>query len=427
MKRVTKDNPLGEAALSAGELAFCGLFGAAALLFPVVFHMVRLGHIFMPMYLPLVTLAFFVRPLPAAATALVVPVLSGAVTGMPPFYPPVAVFMSLELTAISALIAAVTARRPKVKIRLVLFPALLFGRVLYVGLVYVFSLAVELPAGFLAGLSFLSGWPGIVLMMVVVPPVVGLRRERGRPGRVAATKPAAKRPHPLVATASSAGSESAGSEPEEIRTSSSSEPDSKASFFDRIAEKWDGWENLSVLAPKLAAGIEEFGVRPDEAILDVGCGTGNLTRALLDRLSSAGRIVAVDISSRMIEEARRKVQDGRVEWHVADVRRLPLPDSSCDRAICFSVWPHIDNWEAAVRELARVIKAGGFLHIWHLVPRGKVNEIHASAGGPIGRDVLPPAPVTADIVCRQGFRIEAISDDETRYLVSAVRLTPGRG
>ncbi|MFO7652386.1 MAG: ECF transporter S component, partial [Candidatus Krumholzibacteriia bacterium] len=62
--------------LSARELAFCGLFGAAALLLPVLFHVVHLGRLFMPMYLPLVALAFFVRPLPAAVTALMTPLLS---------------------------------------------------------------------------------------------------------------------------------------------------------------------------------------------------------------------------------------------------------------------------------------------------------------------------------------------------------------
>ena len=41
------------------ELAYSGVFGAAALLLPVLFHLVRLGAVFMPMYLPLVALAFF--------------------------------------------------------------------------------------------------------------------------------------------------------------------------------------------------------------------------------------------------------------------------------------------------------------------------------------------------------------------------------
>ncbi len=166
--------------LSPRELAYCGLFGAAALLLPVFFHLVHLGHVFMPMYLPLVTLAFFVRPWPAAVTALLTPLLSGAATGMPPFYPPVAVFMAIELAVMAALIAAAAGRWPRANEWLVLVPVLVFGRFLYVGLVYGFSLLIDLPARFMAGLSLLGGWPGIVLMIVVVPPVVRACRPRVR-------------------------------------------------------------------------------------------------------------------------------------------------------------------------------------------------------------------------------------------------------
>lgn len=168
--------------LPTRDLAFCGVFGAAALVLPALFHVVQLGHVFMPMYLPLVALAFFVRPLPAAVTAGIIPLLSGAVTGMPPFYPPVAVFMAVELAAMAGLIAALVTWRPGVNEWYVLIPVLLLGRVLYVGLVYAFSLIVELPAGLLAGLSFLKGWPGILLMIAAVPPVARIRRTPGRCG-----------------------------------------------------------------------------------------------------------------------------------------------------------------------------------------------------------------------------------------------------
>ena len=168
--------------LTPRELAYCGLFGAAALLLPILFHVLRLGHVFMPMYLPLVTLAFFVRPLPAAVTAVLAPLLSGAMTGMPPFFPPVAVCMAIELSAMAALIAWLMARWPRANEWLVLTTVLLLGRVLYAGLVYGFSLIIALPAGFMAGLSFVTGWPGLVLMVVVVPPVARVGRRAARLG-----------------------------------------------------------------------------------------------------------------------------------------------------------------------------------------------------------------------------------------------------
>ncbi len=165
---------------SARELAYCGVLGAAALLLPVLFHLVRLGHVFMPMYLPLMTLAFFVRPGLAAVTGLLVPLLSAGVTGMPPLYPPIAPIMALELAAMAALIAAAHTWRPALNEWLLLAAVLIFGRVLHVALVYGASSVLQLPAEFLAGASFLAGWPGVVLMLLVVPPVVRGARAVGR-------------------------------------------------------------------------------------------------------------------------------------------------------------------------------------------------------------------------------------------------------
>ena len=175
---------------SPRDLAFSGLFGAAALLLPVLFHLLHLGRVFMPMYLPLCTLPFFVRPLPAAVTAMLVPLLSAAATGMPPLYPPVAVFMSIELALMAAMISALIRRWPNANEWLILIPVLLAGRVLYVVLVYGFSLVIALPAGFMAAVSLVGGWPGIILMSVVVPPVARARRRTARPsGAEAGSKP----------------------------------------------------------------------------------------------------------------------------------------------------------------------------------------------------------------------------------------------
>lgn len=165
-------------AFSPRELAYCGLFGASALLLPVMFHLVHLGQIFMPMYLPLVALAFFVRPLPGALTAFVVPLLSGAATGMPPFYPPVAVIMAVELSVMAGVIASAKQYKPKCNEWLILLPALIVGRIVNVGLVYLFAEFIDLPAGFLAVASFISGWPGIILMLAVVPPLVRAAAQR---------------------------------------------------------------------------------------------------------------------------------------------------------------------------------------------------------------------------------------------------------
>ena len=198
----------------------------------------------------------------------------------------------------------------------------------------------------------------------------------------------------------------------------------RIAFFDGIADKWDGWEDLGALGRKLAAGIDELGVGSDETVLDVGCGTGNLTNALLGRLSSAGQVEAIDISVRMIEIARGKVADGRVAWHEADARQLPLADGSVDRVICYSVWPHFDDHRAVASELRRVLRVGGYLHIWHLVARERINGIHASAGEAVRNDMLAPAGETARLLADAGFVVSTVVESDERYLVTARKPAP---
>jgi hypothetical protein len=158
------------------DIAYCAVFGAAAMLLPVIFHVFHLGSMFMPMYLPLVSLSFFVGPIPATMTALLLPLLSGAITGMPPFYPPIAFIMSVELATMCGIIACVRRLLPKLNGLIILIPVLILGRCIGIGLIYLMAILMKLPAGFVVGASLLSGWPGIVLMIVAIPAILRLSR-----------------------------------------------------------------------------------------------------------------------------------------------------------------------------------------------------------------------------------------------------------
>jgi len=133
----------------------------------------------MPMYLPLVTLAFFVGPIPAAITALLLPLLSGAITGMPPFYPPIAFIMSIELAVMCSIIAFVRIALPKINALLILIPVLFLGRCIGLGLIYLMALFMKLPAEFVVGASFFKGWPGLILMIAAIPAIIRISRTAG--------------------------------------------------------------------------------------------------------------------------------------------------------------------------------------------------------------------------------------------------------
>ena len=193
-------------------------------------------------------------------------------------------------------------------------------------------------------------------------------------------------------------------------------------FFDTIADQWDGWHDLRELARNLDAILEKFGIAPGATVVDAGCGTGNLTVSLLNgRLDPSGRVLAVDISKKMIDLARRKVTDPRVTWHCGPVDQLPLEDGTVDHVICFSAWPHFHDAATVTLEFRRVLRTGGSLHILHLISRSEVNRIHTHAHPSVHHDMLLPASNVAGLLELHGFRIINMTDDDSRYLITACK------
>jgi SAM-dependent methyltransferase len=96
-------------------------------------------------------------------------------------------------------------------------------------------------------------------------------------------------------------------------------------------------------------------------VLDFGCATGWLTLGLAQM---GCRAVGVDISPaalRLAEglRAARGAAAGKVEFLIYDGRRLPLPDASVDRIVCFDAFHHVRDQRATIAEFARVLKDGG--------------------------------------------------------------------
>jgi ubiquinone/menaquinone biosynthesis C-methylase UbiE len=193
----------------------------------------------------------------------------------------------------------------------------------------------------------------------------------------------------------------------------------KQLFFDGISDKWDGWEDIPGLTDKLHTGFLKMGITAEETVMDVGCGTGNLTATLLPLLGTKGRVVAVDISGAMLSLAKEKVRDNRATWHQADAANIPEPNGAIDRVICCSVWPHFDDVDGTVMEFKRLLRQDGMLHVWHLTSKETVNQIHADAGEAVRGDILCPAAETADRLKNHGFDVLEVIDDDCQYLVSA--------
>jgi predicted ABC-type sugar transport system permease subunit len=164
---------LGEKDLDLREISRAALVCATGLALPLVFHAFHLGHVFLPMYLPLLAGAFLLRPRTATAVAFVTPLVSAAATGMPPLFPPVAAWMAVELGLMAGL-AGLLHRQHRLPPWAIVAIVLVAGRGFYALLAYGTGLWLELPARALTLTSQLAGWPGMLLALVVVPTSVRL-------------------------------------------------------------------------------------------------------------------------------------------------------------------------------------------------------------------------------------------------------------
>jgi ubiquinone/menaquinone biosynthesis C-methylase UbiE len=109
----------------------------------------------------------------------------------------------------------------------------------------------------------------------------------------------------------------------------------------------------------LAALFIEFaGTRDGESTLDVGCGTGSLTYALLDAARDL-RITGIDPAPVFLDAARAKPKAASIRFEQADATALPFENASFDRALSLLVLHFVPESERALAEMQRVVKPGG--------------------------------------------------------------------
>jgi demethylmenaquinone methyltransferase / 2-methoxy-6-polyprenyl-1,4-benzoquinol methylase len=139
-------------------------------------------------------------------------------------------------------------------------------------------------------------------------------------------------------------------------------------MFDRIAPVYDAMNRV------MTAGLDrrwrrvtvDAVVRPGDRVLDACCGTGDL--ALAARARGAD-VVGLDFSEPMLERARAKSR--RVEWVQGDVLALPFDDASFDAVTVGFGVRNVDDLDAGLRELRRVLRSGGRVGILEITqPRG---------------------------------------------------------
>jgi ubiquinone/menaquinone biosynthesis C-methylase UbiE len=158
-----------------------------------------------------------------------------------------------------------------------------------------------------------------------------------------------------------------------------------ATFFRRLGAIVSSYENYSATSgnydeTRAPVGVEVIAqclatspiTLADQVLVDAGCGTGNYSQALIERL---GRIIAIDLNDGMLATARSKLATeesaGRVEFHLAMIDALPIAARSVHGVMVNQVLHHLEDdpdrgypaHRSVLEEFARVLKPGGSLVI----------------------------------------------------------------
>jgi ubiquinone/menaquinone biosynthesis C-methylase UbiE len=120
--------------------------------------------------------------------------------------------------------------------------------------------------------------------------------------------------------------------------------------YERFMGRWSA---------RLAPSFLRFAqVRDDQHVLDVGCGTGVLSRAIIS-FGAAVKVTGVDPSAEYLAFAARGVRGDRARFQIGSAEALPFADGTFDAALAMLVLQDFDEPARAVREMARVTRPEG--------------------------------------------------------------------
>jgi demethylmenaquinone methyltransferase/2-methoxy-6-polyprenyl-1,4-benzoquinol methylase len=118
--------------------------------------------------------------------------------------------------------------------------------------------------------------------------------------------------------------------------------------------------------------------QPDARVLDLCCGTGDMTSALLRQSGeSATKILGVDFSHAMLQRANDKSAGKSLGWIEADALRLPFPDRQFDLITAAFGFRNLADYDAGLREMVRLLRRDGECGILDFgEPRGLIGKLY---------------------------------------------------
>ncbi|MGW5211837.1 class I SAM-dependent methyltransferase [Streptomyces sp. NPDC004051] len=187
-------------------------------------------------------------------------------------------------------------------------------------------------------------------------------------------------------------------------------------FFTARAAGWD--RRFPDDGPAYAAAVADLGLRAGDRVLDAGCGTGRALPPLRAAVGSSGTVLGADLTPAMLREAAAAGRDGDGTLLLTDVAALPLRPGSLDAVFAAGLIAHLPHPAENLRELARVVRLGGTLALFHPIGRA---ALAARQGRSLTPDDLRAEHNLRPLLAGSGWRMTSYADEETRFLALAVR------
>ncbi|GHK01981.1 methyltransferase [Streptomyces sp. Y2F8-2] len=187
-------------------------------------------------------------------------------------------------------------------------------------------------------------------------------------------------------------------------------------FFTARAADWDA--KFPDDGPAFAAAVAALGLRKGDRVLDAGCGTGRALTPLRAAVGPSGLVLGADLTPAMLQAAARAGRGRDGVLLLADVTALPLRTESLDAVFAAGLIAHLPHPAENLRELARVVRPGGLLALFHPVGRA---ALAARQGRQITPGDLRAEPNLRPLLAGSGWRMTSYVDEDTRFLALALR------